>query len=125
VADGALKEELAKLDDVRRFLVVLERAGRLRSADAQSLRKETDRLHAGRRCRSNDHHVLALAIVSGARTLATFDNALAEDFKNAALISRPRGSIYRDPASHAHLLRHTPASCGLESAAKRSDRRVK
>jgi len=71
VADGALKEELVKLDDVRRFLAVLDRAGRLRPADAQSLRKETDRLRAGGGCRSNDIHVLALAIVSGARTLAT------------------------------------------------------
>jgi hypothetical protein len=73
VADGLLKKELVKLDDVRRFLAVLDRAGRLRSADANSLRRETDRLRAGGRCRPNDHHVLALAVVSGARTLATFE----------------------------------------------------
>lgn len=125
VADGLLKKELVKLDDVRRFLAVLDRAGRLRSADADSLRKEADRLRAGGRCRSNDSHVLALAIVSGARTLATFDNPLADDFKNAEFISRPRGSIYRDPANHAHLLRHTPASCGVGSAGNRRGRRVK
>jgi len=108
-------EELVRLDDVRRLLAVLYRAGRLRSAEADRLRQEEDRLRADRQCRSNDSHVLALAIVSGARTLATFDNALAHDFRNADLISRPRGRVYRDPANHAHLLRHTPASCGVRS----------
>ena len=125
VVAGALMEELVKLDDVRRLLTVLNRAGRLRSADADRLRQEEDRLRADGRCRSNDSHVLALAIVSGARTLATFDNALAHDFRNADLINRPRGRIYRDPANHSHLLRHTPASCGVRSTDKRRGRRVK
>lgn len=115
VAAGTLKEELARLAAVRRLLVDLDRAGRLRSADAERLRQEENRLCAGRRCRSNDSHVLALAIVSGARTLATFDNDLAHDFRDAEIISRPRGSIYRDPTTHAHLLRHTPVSCGVRS----------
>jgi len=123
VAAGTLKEELGRLAAVRRLLVQLDRTGRLRSADAARLRQEEDRLCASRRCRSNDRHVLALAIVSGARTLATFDNALAQDFKNAGIISRPGGSIYRDPTTHAHLLRHTPASCGVRSTDYRRGQR--
>ena len=90
----------------------LKRAGRLRSADAEKLRLEARRLHDDRRCTSNDHHVLALAIVSGARTLATDDNTLAADFKNKRIIDQPRGSIYRNPEKHGHLLRHT-SSCGI------------
>lgn len=125
VASGLLLQELARLANVRQYLVELNRAGKLRSADTDRLRQEEDRLRAGGLCRSNDIHVLSLAIVSGARTLATFDNALAEDFRNPALIRQPRGSIYRDPANHAHLLRHTPPSCGVESAGKRRRRRVK
>lgn len=125
VVAGALKEELVKLDGVRRLLTVLSQAGRLKSADADRLRQEEDRLSADGRCRSNDSHVLALAIVSGARTLATFDNALADDFRNPGIISRPRGRIYRDSANHSHLLRHTPASCGVRSTDKRRGRRVK
>jgi hypothetical protein len=101
----------------------LNRAGRLRSADANRLRQEENRLRAGHRIESNDIHVLALAIVSGARTLATFDNALTRDFRNAAIINGPRGDIYRNPASHAHLLRHTPVSCGVRSSDKRRQRR--
>jgi hypothetical protein len=112
VAAGKLREELAKNDNVRRQLVALYRAGRLRSADTESLRHEEQRLRATAICASNDCHVLALAIVSGARTLATDDNALAADFKNKAIIDHPRGSIYRDPAKHGRLLRHT-SSCGI------------
>ena len=113
VAAGKLREELAKHAEVRRLLVRLEQAGRLRSVDAGGLRQEEVRLHASGLCVSNDRHILALAILSGARTLATLDNGLAGDFKNARIISRPRGAVYRDPETHAHLLRHTPASCGV------------
>lgn len=115
VAAGALMNELKQLRVVRAFLVELERAGRLRSPDGDRLRREEDQLRASASCRSNDIHVLSLAIVSGARTLATFDNDLADDFKNATIIPRPRGRIYRDPDTHNHLLGHTPASCGIQS----------
>jgi len=71
VAAGRLMRELVKLGDVRRLLATLNRAGRLRSADAAQLRKEESRLRGGRQCQSNDIHVVALALVSGARTLAT------------------------------------------------------
>lgn len=112
VAAGKLREELARNDRIRRQLVTLEQAGRLRSADVESLQNEEQRLRRTATCVSNDIHVLALAIVSGARTLATDDNALAADFRNKQVIDHPRGSIYRDPKKHGRLLRHTP-SCGV------------
>jgi predicted nucleic acid-binding protein len=119
VAAGALRTELTQISEVSRFLVQLERAGRLRSAPSESLDLEVRRLHRQANCRSNDLHVLALAIVSGARTLATFDGALAADFRSASIISRPRGNVYRNPKIHAHLLRHTPTSCGVRARDKR------
>src|SRR5579872_314654 len=82
VVAGKLRDELARLTEVRRQLRVLDQAGRLRPADPERLRQEERRLREGRECVSNDHHILALAIVSGARTLATLDNELACDFKN-------------------------------------------
>lgn len=114
VAAGKLREELASNDSVRRQLVALERAGRLRSADIGKLRQEERRLRATTACASNDPHVLALAIVSGARTLATDDKHLIADFKNKAIIDQPRGSIYRDPEKHRRLLRHT-TSCRIDA----------
>jgi hypothetical protein len=125
VAAGKLLEELARNDVVRRLLVQLERAGRLRSADAARLNQEQIRLAGCGLCRSSDHHVLALAIVSGARTLATLDNPLAKDFKNPKLINGPRGLIYRNPASHARLLCHTTASCGIRDNSRRGRRTQK
>ncbi len=86
--------------------------GKLRSADSESIQHEEQRLRSTAICGSNDHHILALAIVSGARTLATDDNPLAADFRNKRIIDQPRGSIYRHPAKHRRLLRHT-SSCGI------------
>ena len=45
-------------------------------------------------CKSNDVHVLALALVSGARLLYTNDTALIDDFGNREIVARPRGKIY-------------------------------
>jgi hypothetical protein len=112
VAAGKLREELARNGGVRRQLVELDRAGRLRSADPERLQREERRLRTSATCVSNDLHVLALGIASGARTLATDDNALAADFRNKRIIDGPRGKIYRDPARHGRLLCHTP-SCGI------------
>jgi hypothetical protein len=119
VAAGKLREELGKNDHVRRQLVTLERAGRLRSADAEKLRREEKRVRHAGMCRSNDVHVLALSIVSGARTLATDDNALAADFRNKRIIDQPRGSVYRDPEMHSHLLRTLPPAVLLAPVSPR------
>ena len=45
-------------------------------------------------CKSNDLHVIGLALVSGARLLYTNDTALIDDFGNREVIARPRGKIY-------------------------------
>ena len=57
-------------------------------------------------CVSDDPHIIALARVSGARTLCSNDNNLHTDFKNQRLLSHPRGGVYQN-ANHGHLLRHT------------------
>ena len=45
-------------------------------------------------CKSNDPHVLALALVSGARLLYTNDAALIDDFGNPEIVAKPRGKVY-------------------------------
>ena len=45
-------------------------------------------------CKSDDEHVLALALVSGARLLYTNDPALIDDFGNREIVASPRGKIY-------------------------------
>ena len=118
VAAGRLRAELAEVETTRKLLIALDRAGRLRSEDSGVLIKHEQALVHSGQCRSNDHHVLALAQASGARTLVTRDNLLARDFKNPAIIAKPRGRIYRDPTEHKHLLCHT-SSCGIKANRRR------
>ena len=54
----------------------------------------TDELRRRTVCTSNDEHVLALALVSGARLLYTNDEALIADFKNREIVANPRGKVY-------------------------------
>ncbi len=45
-------------------------------------------------CKSDDHHVLALAITSGARLLYTNDRLLMDDFRNRNVVTGTPGKIY-------------------------------
>jgi len=54
---------------------------------------------------SDDEHILALARVTGARTVCTEDADLMSDFKNTKLVPPPRGRVYR-AAAHCALLQH-------------------
>lgn len=113
VAAGKLLKELVLIAEARRLLVVLQRDGKLRGADPARLQSEERRLHAAGHCQSNDRHILALAIITGARTLATSDKKLMRDFRNKLIIDNPRGHVYSRPDEHGHLLCHTTSSCGI------------
>ncbi|MDM8549089.1 hypothetical protein QUF72_03380 [Desulfobacterales bacterium HSG2] len=93
-----------KLTDARRYLRVLNQAGRAIRIPDESIYAEEKRIKD--MCRSDDPHIIALARVSGVRTLCSHDKTLHKDFKNRELISDPRGSVYQNP-EHMALLRHT------------------
>jgi hypothetical protein len=118
IASGLLRRELVLIEASRKMLVQLDRAGRLRRVNEEELGRQEQHLIARGCCRSNDTHVVALALVSGARTLATKDDRLTEDFKDRLIVSNPRGKVYRDPEKHGHLLGHTPQSCGVRASGK-------
>ena len=107
VIGGKLLEELTRVGVCRDYLLALTRAGRTRLIPNDRIEAEV--LSIEDLCVSNDSHVVALARVSGARTLCSRDHALHQDFKNPLVISGPRGSVYQTP-SHTRLLRHT-SSC--------------
>ncbi|HEX6902358.1 MAG TPA: hypothetical protein VF789_21750 [Thermoanaerobaculia bacterium] len=110
VVGGYLATELGRMAEPRRFLIALLRAGKARQLPEAAVLAEEQRVDETGLCRSNDRHVIALARVSGARTLCTLDRDLQRDFGNAQLVSNPRGKIYQRQ-EHAHLLKHT-RSCG-------------
>ena len=107
VYGGLLYEELSSRIESRRYLLRLAQAGRARLIPEGILQPEEEELTRGGHCQSNDPHVIALARVSGARTLCSHDRALHQDFRNSELISKPRGRVYQN-ATHTNLLRHDP-----------------
>jgi predicted nucleic acid-binding protein len=106
VFGGRLAKELEKLEKARRYLRTLLQAGRAWRLLGESIDQEEAVVEGTGLCRSNDPHVIALARISGARTLCTNDRNLERDFKNLQLVSNPKGSIYKR-RTHARLLRHT------------------
>jgi hypothetical protein len=110
VYGGRLAAELARLQTASRYLRALRQAGKARLVPGHVVTTEQEAVVGTGLCRSNDPHVIALARVSGARTLCTRDKALHRDFKNLSLISHPKGKVYQS-REHEGLLGHT-SSCG-------------
>ena len=72
----------------------LRRAGAIVEADDAAVDSASEILRRRGSCRSDDHHIIALAQISGARLLYTNEPKLHADFKNKGLIDDPRGKIY-------------------------------
>ena len=91
---GDLLDELERVGGFSRWLRAARRTGHARLVPDDEVNLEADALRAQGSCKSNDHHVLALAKISGARLLFTNDNALQSDFGNRQIIGGTRGRIY-------------------------------
>ena len=105
VHGGQLTDEYAQIKAVRRLVARLDQAGRARQLKPSDVAAETSRLQDTGALQSNDAHILAIARLGKVRLLCSRDQALHADFKNAAILDVPRGSVYQN-ASHAHLLDH-------------------
>lgn len=117
VIGGRLREELWGAGErMRRWLIQLQNAGRLTTMDREEVDRVTKELKSSRGptpLTSDDEHVVALAVVSGARLLFTNDTRLSQDFKNPQIVPSPRGRVYTTRLSqklngtHRSLLRRT------------------
>ena len=103
VYGGALASEYQQSGRIMRRVLTLERAGKAWRENDEAVETETARITP--QCKSNDPHIIALARVSGVRLLCTHDrrSGLMADFKNGALLDRPRGKVYTRRAN-SHLL---------------------
>lgn len=105
VVGGKLREELGKIEKFRRLMTRLKQSGRLEEMDDDEVNAKAANLSAQTGLlKSDDPHVLALAIVSGVRVICTDDTALMDDIKNKEVINGPRGKVFRDYRKHADLL---------------------
>ena len=73
VLGGRLREELGKDAEVSKWIKTASLYGRVRSMIDQDVNGRTEALRRNNICTSNDEHVIALALVSGARLLYTND----------------------------------------------------
>ena len=94
VLGGKLRAELSRDLRFSRWFEVAVRYGRARSVTDEEVEDRANELHRRQVCTSDDMHVLALALVSGARLLYTNDAALIKDFKNRRIIANPAGKVY-------------------------------
>lgn len=95
VVGGRNLEELAHNGNFRRWFQEARRAtGRVRQVDRASIETQEQRLRGTAGLKSDDGHVVALALASGARLLYSNDRALQDDFSNRRIIQRPKGRIY-------------------------------
>lgn len=104
---GQLSEELLRSSVAASLLLQLERIGQAIVYSGDELGFSTDRIRKSGLCVSNDAHVLALVVRSGARVVCTEDRNLHRDLRNQRIVGKRR-SIYQT-AKHSRLLsRCTP-----------------
>jgi len=99
--DGAFKTEIGQ--SARTKLRQLAQSGC--AVLVENSRVEENLARLPEQIRSDDKHVLALAVASGARLLYTGDQKLMADFKDKAIIDGPRGKIYSGAKNATMLTR--------------------
>ena len=94
VVGGRLRDELARDQKFVQWLRTALRNGHARSVADEAVEGHAEQLRREGVCKSNDLHVVALALVSGARLLYTNDAALIADFGRREIVASPRGKVY-------------------------------
>ena len=113
VVGGKLLEELCSSKAFSAWIQTALQFGRAQRFPDEEVETATRRLQQEQMFTSDDEHVLALALVSGARLLFTNDRALQEDFGNRLILGGVRGRVYTTvknehvTSTHRSLLRRT------------------
>ena len=104
VVGGKNLEELSKNRNFERwFREERRRGGRVRQTRNEIISDRQQALVRDGLPTSDDEHVLALALVSGARLLYSNDRRLKNDFLNAEIIQEPGGKVYTTQRGRRHV----------------------
>lgn len=95
--------EYKRVYEAWKMIVALDKAGRTKKVNGAEVDAMEKKLMAAGQLKSDDPHVIALAMISGARLLCSNDKELHADFTNP-LVLQPRGYVYQK-ASHKGLVR--------------------
>lgn len=101
---GDLERELFKVESMKSLLLEWSRSGRLVRipSDRIAVREKSVRQH----CKSNDSHVIALAIESKANIVVTEDKNLICDLRDRTLVGNRRRIYKENSASPGRVDRH-------------------
>ncbi len=105
---GELRREYFRSGKVMRMVRQLDQAGRAKAIPDAKVDARMNMVAP--QCVSDDPHIIALALESGARLLCSLDQALHTDFTNPQLVNTPRGQVYQNIA-HEHLIRRHSKKC--------------
>ena len=107
---GDLRREYEESNAILMQVLALDRAGRAKVLPDKEIDALSETLKDANACRSDDPHVIALAIVSNCRLLCTNDELLEQDFTDRRLLAKPRGNVYKN-VSHRNLIRKHCKRC--------------
>ena len=85
------------------MLALLDRYASMGKARRVKLSEVANKHPETAQARSNDRHVLAMALASGARLLYTGDGKLIRDFEDSRIIENPPGEVYSSPKHRDRL----------------------
>lgn len=102
VIGGQLKKELLRHHATREAIAVLVRGNRAKLVSDVEVDKLSASIAHKHELKSNDSHIIALALLTGARLLISEDSNLIGDFTSGKILSPP-GKVYKD-RQHDHLL---------------------
>lgn len=122
VYGGANAAELMEHPQVVVILAKLRQAGKAVRLSDEKVDAEAKRIKDAHSPRTNDVSILAIAKLSGARTLWTADADLMNDFRNTTIVPSPRGSVY-GKIEHRELLCHRPGCSRWRAEKKGGGRR--
>ena len=107
VVGGKNLEELSQNGNFKRWFVEERRLGRrVLQIRQEKITRCQEALVSGGLLKSDDEHVLALAMVSGARLLYSNDGDLKRDFRNSKIIRDPVGRVYTTQEGKDFTLTH-------------------
>ena len=93
VIGGKLRCELDRYSAAKNWLILLSRRGNVLSFSDQDVGSKEKEVKSWE-LKSDDPHVIALALVSKARLLYSNDLNLHGDFKNTTFINNPKGKVF-------------------------------
>lgn len=103
VVGGKNLKELRRNGNFRRWFTEERRRGsRVRQIKKEIISERKKALIRDKLLTSDDEHVVALALVSGARLLYSNDRRLKNDFWNIKIIQKPEGKIYTTQHGSKH-----------------------